>query len=80
MITDVTTDSAAAPAPPAVAIGVHGLGKRFEIYTQPRDRLLQSIFRGRRQFFKEFLGAFRRFVQRSARRDRRHRRSQRLGG
>jgi lipopolysaccharide transport system ATP-binding protein len=54
MMTDVPTDSAAAAAPPAVAIGVHGLGKRFEIYSQPRDRLLQSIFRGRRQFFKEF--------------------------
>ena len=54
MMTDVPASSAEVPAAPAVAIGVHGLGKRFEIYAQPRDRLLQSIFRGRRQFFKEF--------------------------
>jgi len=54
MMTDVPASSAEDPAAPAVAIGVHELGKRFEIYAQPRDRLLQSIFRGRRQFFKEF--------------------------
>ena len=45
-------------APPAAAadsvIAVRGLGKRYEIYAQPRDRLLQSLFRGRRQFFQEF--------------------------
>ena len=45
------------PAPegaPEVLIDVRGLGKRYEIYAQPRDRLLQSLFRGRRQFFQEF--------------------------
>jgi lipopolysaccharide transport system ATP-binding protein len=42
-----------APARDAV-IAVRGLGKRYEIYAQPRDRLLQSLFRGRRQFFQEF--------------------------
>ncbi len=45
-------------APPAAAadsvIAVRGLGKRYEIYAQPRDRLLQSLFRGRRRFFQEF--------------------------
>jgi lipopolysaccharide transport system ATP-binding protein len=47
-------------APPSSAgaheavIAVSGLGKRYEIYRQPRDRLLQSLFRGRRQFFQEF--------------------------
>jgi lipopolysaccharide transport system ATP-binding protein len=47
-------------APPSSAgaseavIAVSGLGKRYEIYAQPRDRLLQSLFRGRRQFFQEF--------------------------
>ncbi len=50
--------AAAEPAPaPAAAesvIAVRGLGKRYEIYAQPRDRLLQSLFRGRRQFFQEF--------------------------
>jgi len=47
-----------APAPsagaPEAVIAVGGLGKRYEIYAQPRDRLLQSLFRGRRQFFQEF--------------------------
>ena len=42
-----------APARDAV-IAARGLGKRYEIYGQPRDRLLQSLFRGRRQFFQEF--------------------------
>jgi lipopolysaccharide transport system ATP-binding protein len=52
--------AAAEPAPPApegapeLLIEVRGLGKRYEIYAQPRDRLLQSLFRGRRQFFQEF--------------------------
>ena len=40
--------------PSEVLIEVRDLGKRYEIYAQPRDRLLQSIFRGRRQFFQEF--------------------------
>ncbi len=48
----------AAPAPVVsageMAITAQGLGKCYEIYAQPRDRLLQSIFRGRRQFFQEF--------------------------
>ena len=47
----------APPAPdsaPEAVISVRGLGKRYEIYAQPRDRLLQSLFRGRRQFFQEF--------------------------
>ena len=39
---------------PGAVIAVRGLGKRYEIYAQPRDRLLQSLFRGRRQFFQEF--------------------------
>ena len=52
--------AAVQPEPPAPAlavdalISVRGLGKRYEIYAQPRDRLLQSLFRGRRQFFQEF--------------------------
>jgi lipopolysaccharide transport system ATP-binding protein len=36
------------------AISVEGLGKRYEIYAKPRDRLLQSVWGGRRQFFREF--------------------------
>src|SRR5258708_3473403 len=52
--------AAVQPAPPSstgapeAVIAVAGLGKRYEIYAQPRDRLLQSLFRGRRQFFQEF--------------------------
>jgi len=48
--------AAAAPAAAAsdVAIVARNLGKRYEIYAQPRDRLLQSLFRGRRRFFQEF--------------------------
>lgn len=37
-----------------VAIRVHGLSKCYEIYAQPRHRLLQMLFRGRKQFFHEF--------------------------
>jgi len=36
------------------AIEVSGLGKRYEIYDRPYQRLLQTILRGRRTFFREF--------------------------
>ncbi len=36
------------------AIRVENLGKCYQIYEKPRDRLLQMLFRGRRQFFREF--------------------------
>lgn len=36
------------------AISVHNLSKCYQIYEQPRHRLLQMLFRGRRQFFREF--------------------------
>jgi lipopolysaccharide transport system ATP-binding protein len=42
-----------APANDA-AIEVTGLGKRYEIYDRPYQRLLQTILRGRRTFFREF--------------------------
>ncbi len=35
-------------------IVVEGLGKCYHIYDKPQDRLKQSFFWGRRQFFKEF--------------------------
>ena len=35
-------------------ISVRGLGKRYEIYERPHHRLLQTLMRGRRQFFHEF--------------------------
>jgi lipopolysaccharide transport system ATP-binding protein len=31
-----------------------GISKRYEIYPHPSDRLKQSLWRGRRQFFQEF--------------------------
>ncbi|MHC0510530.1 ABC transporter ATP-binding protein [Achromobacter aegrifaciens] len=35
-------------------ISVENVSKRFEMYSQPRDRLLQFFSFGRRQYFKEF--------------------------
>lgn len=37
-----------------LVISVKDLGKRYEIYDKPRDRLLQMLARGRRQYFREF--------------------------
>ncbi len=38
----------------APALSVRGLSKRFELYDRPVDRLKQTIWRGRRQFYREF--------------------------
>jgi lipopolysaccharide transport system ATP-binding protein len=35
-------------------IHVDGLGKCYEIYSRPFDRLKQTLWRGRRQFYREF--------------------------
>jgi lipopolysaccharide transport system ATP-binding protein len=37
-----------------VAIGVRNLGKCYQIYEKPHHRLKQSLWRGRRQYFREF--------------------------
>ncbi|WP_414650909.1 ABC transporter ATP-binding protein [Eoetvoesiella sp.] len=37
-----------------IAIDIRGLSKRYEIYSKPRDRLLQMLARGTKQYFKEF--------------------------
>lgn len=37
-----------------IAIKVENLSKRYDIYDQPRDRLLQMILRGYKQFYREF--------------------------
>ncbi|XQR91375.1 ABC transporter ATP-binding protein [Stutzerimonas urumqiensis] len=37
-----------------MAISVSGLAKCFHIYEKPRDRLMQMITRGRKQYFREF--------------------------
>lgn len=36
------------------AIKVENVGKCYHIYERPRDRLLQMLARGRKQFFREF--------------------------
>ncbi len=36
------------------AIKVEGLGKCYQIYESPRDRLKQMLFRGRRNYYREF--------------------------
>lgn len=42
------------PSHRGVAIRVDNLSKCYQIYDSPRDRLLQMILRGRRQYYKEF--------------------------
>lgn len=37
-----------------IAISVINLNKCYQIYNQPQDRLKQSLFRGKRQYYKEF--------------------------
>ncbi len=37
-----------------IAIKLNNISKCFQIYEKPHHRLLQGIFRGRRQYFKEF--------------------------
>ncbi len=37
-----------------VAVQAEGLGKCYQIYDKPQDRLKQTLFRGRRQFYREF--------------------------
>ena len=45
---------AAGAAAARPAIGVRDVGKCYQIYAQPHDRLLQAFFRGRRNFYREF--------------------------
>ena len=37
-----------------VVISVRNIGKCYQIYSRPHDRLLQTLFRGRKQFYREF--------------------------
>lgn len=37
-----------------IAISINGVGKFFEIYEKPSHRLLQMLFRGRKQFYRPF--------------------------
>src|SRR5215207_2009732 len=45
---------AASPGDEAPAIVVTGLGKRYELYSRPHHRLLQTMLRGKRTFYREF--------------------------
>ena len=36
------------------AIKVENLSKCYHIYDQPRDRLMQMLTRGRKQYYREF--------------------------
>jgi len=51
---DATTRVIETRTAPDFAIEVVGLGKRYEIYDRPHQRLLQTILRGRRTFYREF--------------------------
>jgi teichoic acid transport system ATP-binding protein len=37
-----------------IVLRVNNVGKRYELYEAPHHRLLQTLFRGRKQFYKEF--------------------------
>jgi lipopolysaccharide transport system ATP-binding protein len=37
-----------------VVVSAQGLGKCYQIYEKPRDRLLQMAWGGRRQYYREF--------------------------
>ena len=37
-----------------IAIKVENLSKCYQLYEKPRDRLLQMLFRGHRQYYREF--------------------------
>src|SRR5262245_31709266 len=49
-----SAQTAAAPAAVEPAIRVRQLGKSYQIYAQPKDRLKQFLWRGRRRFYREF--------------------------
>ncbi len=38
----------------ALAIRLRGVGKVYQVYAQPQDRLKQMLWRGRRRFYREF--------------------------
>lgn len=40
--------------PAEFAIRVQGMGKCYHVYDKPQDRLKQSLWRGRRQYYREF--------------------------
>ena len=51
---EALSSSANLSAASQVAIRANGLGKHYHIYAKPHDRLLQTIWRGKRQFYRDF--------------------------
>src|SRR5829696_2572400 len=51
---ELETDPVFSPPAPEVAISVRGAGKMHRIYDRPQDRLKQMLWRGRRQYGREF--------------------------
>ena len=43
-----------AGATQAVAISLESVSKSFQIYEKPHHRLMQGLFRGKKQFYREF--------------------------
>ena len=40
--------------PGELVIKVDGLGKSYRIYNHPKDRLKQALWRGHKQYYREF--------------------------
>jgi lipopolysaccharide transport system ATP-binding protein len=43
-----------APSEPSLAIRARNLGKCYQVYRRPQERLLQLLFRNRKRFYREF--------------------------
>lgn len=37
-----------------IAVQAQGVGKRYQLYNSPQDRLKQSLYRGKKNFYKDF--------------------------
>jgi len=47
-------DARQEPPPSEIAVAVRHVGKCYEVYRRPLDRLKQTLWRGRQQFYREF--------------------------
>jgi lipopolysaccharide transport system ATP-binding protein len=54
MSSEIQTDTNTGHPSGKELVRAEGVGKCYQIYDKPRDRLFQMIFRGRRQYYKEF--------------------------
>jgi lipopolysaccharide transport system ATP-binding protein len=48
------TQQTAAASTDVAAISINNLSKCYQLYEQPHDRLKQFLWRGRKQYFREF--------------------------